>query len=209
MTSAEYMREYRKKKKEEKQNDNLKDKKIVIESGEVVNENENENKESEYIEPEVIKNPNPKENKKGKKKKIITPMTPDGFADFSVSTEKTTLAFRKAKLEPADQHHIENSAKALAGIYNIPEALIIGDYIIAMVTPHVTLTLDRMSAKEELEIIQLSDELRNKGYDVDTKTLLNMTPRQREEYISKLEKDKKLKDLKKDVFKPDDIITGD
>lgn len=203
------MREYRKRKKEEKlQNGNNEN---DVNENENVNENvnNNENKETEYVEPEVIKNPNPKENKKRKKKKIITPMTPDGFADFSVSTEKTTLAFRKAKLEPADQHHIENSARALAGIYNIPEALIIGDYIIAMVTPHVTLTLDRMSAKEELEIINLADDLRAKGYDVDTRTLLNMSPKQREQYISKLEKDKKLKDLKKDVFTKDDIITGD
>lgn len=205
MPDAEYMREYRKKKKLERlkaqETDNSE-----TDNKENIEKPDNSEHKAEYIEPQIIKNDNPV---KKKSNKIQSPITPDGFADFSVSTERTSLAFRKAKLEEFDKKHIENSARALAGIYDIPQFMVIADYIIAMGMPHVNLTLDRMSAKAELEIIQLADKLRSDGFDVDTKTLLAMTEKQREEYISRLEKDKKLKDLKKDVFNKDDIVVGD
>jgi hypothetical protein len=196
----EYMRNYYKKKKEEKSDGPHENPDKEFHEDKI--EDKVEDKVEEVAENVVQSDSKPKR----KKKKMEIPFSPEGFADFSVSLEKTTLAFRKSKLDAGSEKHIENSAKTLAELYEIPKALAIADYGLAMVLPHITITLDRVTAKQELEMVKLMDDLESKGFHIDRQMFMLMNENERNKYISNLQKQENLRSLKKQFNKEDVII---
>ncbi len=153
---TEWQREYRKKKKEEQTknedlnlNDKIDDPDLSLE--EAPKEQEQEDKESnKKIVKEDIKKPPAKKSKKKGTDRI--PLNPDAFAKMSVSIEKLTLQVHKDKeLKNTEQEFIESSSKQLAELYEMPKIIVVVQYVISMLFPHLTRVLKAQAEKIELE----------------------------------------------------------
>ena len=151
-----WQREYRKKKKEEQsrnedkpESDKIDDPDLSLE--EAPKEQEQEDKESnKKIVKEDIKKPPAKKSKKKGTDRI--PLNPDAFAKMSVSIEKLTLQVHKDKeLKNTEQEFIESSSKQLAELYEMPKIIVVVQYVISMLFPHLTRVLKAQAEKMELE----------------------------------------------------------
>ena len=152
---AAWQREYRKKKKEEQvrnedkpDSDKIDDPDLSLE--ESPKEQEQEDKDSKKIVKEDIKKPPAKKSKKKGTDRI--PLNPEAFAKMSVSIEKLTLQVHKDKeLKNTEQEFIESSSKQLAELYEMPKIIVVVQYVISMLFPHLTRVLKAQAEKIELE----------------------------------------------------------
>ena len=153
---AAWQREYRKKKKEEQiknednpESDKIDDPDLSLE--ELPKEQEQEDKDSnKKIVKEDIKKPPAKKSKKKGTDRI--PLNPEAFAKMSVSIEKLTLQVHKDKeLKNTEQEFIESSSKQLAELYEMPKIIVVVQYVISMLFPHLTRVLQAQAEKMELE----------------------------------------------------------
>ena len=153
---AAWQREYRKKKKEEQiknednpESDKIDDPDLSLE--ELPKEQEQEDKDSnKKIVKEDIKKPPAKKSKKKGTDRI--PLNPEAFAKMSVSIEKLTLQVHKDKeLKNTEQEFIESSSKQLAELYEMPKIIVVVQYVISMLFPHLTRVLKAQAEKIELE----------------------------------------------------------
>ena len=150
-----WQREYRKKKKEEQakvddkpDSDKIDDPDLSLE--ESPKEQEQEDKDSKKIVKEDIKKPPAKKSKKKGTDRI--PLNPEAFAKMSVSIEKLTLQVHKDKeLKGTEQEFIESSSKQLAELYEMPKIIVVVQYVISMLFPHLTRVLKAQAEKMELE----------------------------------------------------------
>ena len=204
----EYMREDRRLKKEQANNEN-KD-----------SENDNEKKDSEKNEQVDMETKEKKTNetilkvepnKRGKKGKQSVHIAPEQFAKFSVSIEKTSLMLRKDNaLKPHEEKYIEEASLAMAELYAVPKLLVPANYAFAMVLPHITRFVDTKTIKEELEIKKLIAELNEKGIKIEEKELMLMTKAEREKFLTQENKKIKLDEEKKKFADSnnDEILLG-
>ena len=153
---AAWQREYRKKKKEEQiknednpESDKIDDPDLSLE--ELPKEQEQEDKDSnKKIVKEDIKKPPAKKSKKKGTDRI--PLNPEAFAKMSVSIEKLTLQVHKDKeLKNTEQEFIESSSRQLAELYEMPKIIVVVQYVISMLFPHLTRVLKAQAEKIELE----------------------------------------------------------
>ena len=99
---------------------------------------------------EDIKKP-PVNKKKGKKGEKIT-LNPEAFAKMSVSIERLTLQVHKDKeLKQPEEEFISSSAEQLAELYEMPKIVVIVQYVISMLFPHLTRILKAQAEKMEIE----------------------------------------------------------
>ena len=153
---AAWQREYRKKKKEEQvknednpESDKIDDPDLSLEESPKEQEQE-DNKDSKKIVKEDIKKPPAKKSKKKGTDRI--PLNPEAFAKMSVSIEKLTLQVHKDKeLKNTEQEFIESSSKQLAELYEMPKIIVVVQYVISMLFPHLTRVLKAQAEKMELE----------------------------------------------------------
>ena len=153
---AAWQREYRKKKKEEQvknednpESDKIDDPDLSLEESPKEQEQE-DNKDSKKIVKEDIKKPPAKKSKKKGTDRI--PLNPEAFAKMSVSIEKLTLQVHKDKeLKNTEQEFIESSSKQLAELYEMPKIIVVVQYVISMLFPHLTRVLKAQAEKIELE----------------------------------------------------------
>ena len=153
---AAWQREYRKKKKEEQvknednpESDKIDDPDLSLEESPKEQEQE-DNKDSKKVVKEDIKKPPAKKSKKKGTDRI--PLNPEAFAKMSVSIEKLTLQVHKDKeLKNTEQEFIESSSKQLAELYEMPKIIVVVQYVISMLFPHLTRVLKAQAEKMELE----------------------------------------------------------
>ena len=148
-----WQREYRKKKKEEQvrnedkpESDKIDDPDLSLEES----PKEQEQVDDKKIVKEDIKKPPAKKSKKKGTDRI--PLNPEAFAKMSVSIEKLTLQVHKDKeLKGTEQEFIESSSKQLAELYEMPKIIVVVQYVISMLFPHLTRVLKAQAEKIELE----------------------------------------------------------
>lgn len=148
-----WQREYRKKKKEEQvrnedkpESDKIDDPDLSLEES----PKEQEQVDDKKIVKEDIKKPPVKKSKKKGTDRI--PLNPEAFAKMSVSIEKLTLQVHKDKeLKGTEQEFIESSSKQLAELYEMPKIIVVVQYVISMLFPHLTRVLKAQAEKMELE----------------------------------------------------------
>lgn len=106
------------------------------------------------------------------KNKVRLPMSPESFADFSVSVDNLALGITsKDSLKDYEKQSIRLAAMEMAKIMDIPIALVVGNYGITMVIPHVSRYVDKQNEKTDWEIRKIQEELKAKGIDIDIKEL--------------------------------------
>ena len=152
-----WQREYRKKKKEEQvknedkpESDNTDDPDLSLEESPKDQEQEDNKDSNKKVVKEDIKKPPAKKSKKKGTDRI--PLNPEAFAKMSVSIEKLTLQVHKDKeLKNTEQEFIESSSKQLAELYEMPKIIVVVQYVISMLFPHLTRVLKAQAEKMELE----------------------------------------------------------
>lgn len=157
---TEWQREYRKRKKMEaeqqlneqsqEQSDQEEiDPELSIEEKDQSDEDKEKQEDKKTVK-EVVRKP-PANKKKGKKGQTI-PLNPQAFARMSVSIERLTLQVHKDKeLKEAEEEFITSSAEQLAELYEMPKLIVIVQYVISMLFPHITRILKAQAEKMELE----------------------------------------------------------
>lgn len=198
----DYMREYRKKKKEAgKDTGEEINKEDVKESGKEPNK---------VIDNNIAKVPDNKdgtvsvnvesgnkkaEGKKGKKKNIKLPMTPESFADFSISLDELTVNLaHKDKLKDYEKTTIKSAAMEMAKVVEIPIFMVVGNYGFAMVLPHITRYVDKQNEKADWEIRKIQEELKAKGVNISTEELKYGN---KEKIKERIDKEIELNEMKK------------
>ena len=155
---AAWQREYRKKKKEEQvknednpESDKIDDPDLSLEESPKDQEQEDNKDSNKKVVKEDIKKP-PAGKKSKKKGTDRIPLNPEAFAKMSVSIEKLTLQVHKDKeLKGTEQEFIESSSKQLAELYEMPKIIVVVQYVISMLFPHLTRVLKAQAEKMELE----------------------------------------------------------
>ena len=136
------------------------------------------------------------------KNKVRLPMSPESFADFSVSVDNLALGITsKDTLKDYEKESIRLAAIEMAKIMDIPIALVVGNYGITMVIPHVSRYVDKQNEKTDWEIRKIQEELKAKGVDVDIKDLKFGDRRKIKERI---EKELELSKMKQTMRTKDD-----
>ena len=202
MYMRDYMREYRKKKKEAgKDTGNEINKEDVKESGKEPNK---------VIDNNIAKVPDNKdgtvsvnvesgnkkaEGKKGKKKNIKLPMTPESFADFSISLDELTVNLaHKDKLKDYEKTTIKSAAMEMAKVVEIPIFMVVVNYGFVMVLPHISRYVDKQNEKADWEIRKIQEELKAKGVNISAEELKYGN---KEKIKERIDKEIELNEMKK------------
>ena len=131
----------------EEKEDNEENENLQNEDNEDKKNTQNEDKKTSKLK-ENIKPVRKVKNKKSSK----IPLNPQGFAEFSVGIEKTTLNFHKDKiLKPHEEQLIRSSAEQVAELYEVPKIIVVIEYIAGMVLPHATRLMTAQAEKQEIE----------------------------------------------------------
>ena len=146
---------------------------------------------------------------KGKGKSIRLPMSPESFADFSVSVDNLALGITsKDSLRDYEKQSIKLAAVEMAKVMDIPIAMVYANYGITMVMPHVSRYVDKQNEKADWEIKKIKEELKAKGIEIDEKELKFGN---RDKIKQRIEKELELSKMKQNINKTvgdneDDII---
>ena len=190
----DYMREYRKKKKEAgKDTGIIPDKEDVKDSGKEPDK-VIDNKDG-TVSVSVESGKKKADGKKGNKKNIRLPMTPESFADFSVSLDELTVNLaHKDKLKDYEKTTIKSAAMEMAKVVEIPIFMVVGNYGFAMVLPHITRYVDKQNEKADWEIRKIQEELKAKGVNISAEELKYGN---KEKIKERIDKEIELNEMKK------------
>lgn len=143
-------------------------------------ESESQPKEELSLEPDIPEPEQPKEkkkkeikekiekaqakDKKKKDKKEMIAIRPDAFANFSVGIERITLQVHKKnkELSEAEEMLIRTSAEQVAEVYEVPKIIVLVQYGVAMVLPHINRILVAQAEKMEIQNEKAKLELEEK-----------------------------------------------
>jgi len=136
---------------------------------------ENKPIEEEKIVKEKIK-PAPK---KSKQKQKMVSISPEGFARFSIGIERVTLQFHRDKeLKNHEEMLIEESAKQVAELYEVPKIMVLIQYGASMLLPHAVRLMNAHAEKIELQneekkidIQKKKEEIQRNREEIDLKKI--------------------------------------
>jgi len=123
--------------------------------------------EEKPVEEKIVKEKIRPAPKKSKQKQKMVSISPEGFAKFSIGIERVSLQFHKDKeLKNHEEMLIEESAKQVAELYEVPKIMVLIQYGASMILPHAVRLMNAHAEKIELENEEKKIDIQKKKEEI-------------------------------------------